>query len=134
MTVTKKPPLAGDRHQAPPDAGAAADLGQPRRLAFIGLALMRAAGGDPAGRVSRTVIDSRLNPARLTTSEEFLTGQTQLFFCVAPSCDVGIMKVCALVWAVKAICCAKIALLAEHPAEKIARRLVLEWVPDIGAE
>ncbi|SBT08093.1 hypothetical protein ACCAA_520022 [Candidatus Accumulibacter aalborgensis] len=127
-------PLAGDRHRAPPGAGAAANLGQPRHLAFIGLALVRAVGADRAGRWSRTVIESRNNQALLTTSAEFLLGQTPIFFCVAPFCDVGIMKACALAWAVEAICCAKIALLAGHPAGKVARRMVPEWVPAIGAE
>ncbi|MEF8767627.1 hypothetical protein [Candidatus Accumulibacter contiguus] len=39
-------PLAGDRHQAPPDAGAASGLKQSMRLAFIGVALKLVAGGE----------------------------------------------------------------------------------------
>ena len=73
-------PLAGGRHRAPPGAGAAANLGQPRHLAFIGLALVRAVGADRAGRWSRTVIESRNNQALLTTSAEFLLGQTPVSY------------------------------------------------------
>ncbi|WP_211203432.1 hypothetical protein, partial [Candidatus Accumulibacter contiguus] len=55
----------GDRPRAEP--GAAAYFGQPRHLAFIGLALVLAVGCDQAGRKSWTVIDHWLNPVPLPT-------------------------------------------------------------------